>query len=255
MKSRYDFQKKGDSEMKKLIVVTVVLASVANASADQMSDMATKIEQLEKRIRVLEDECGIEREKTPEEIAQIASAKAKKVAAENAVDEKVDLFLKEYLGVQIGQDASVFTNKTGRNGGGCVLPVLKKYDYFDNAVGVVTEGKLTGVFFYSDFDPKFSRDSVVKQVDESLVKLLASFGVQDSRPKNAPPLMRGRLSIRHSTQRYSIHSREGDGRGWHAPKGSPIKCGIEICNYKLMFELRDKKSKNLDAAGEKLPAL
>ena len=57
--------------MKKLIVVSVVLASIASVSADQMSDMAAKIEQLEKRIRVLEDECGIEREKTPEEIAHI----------------------------------------------------------------------------------------------------------------------------------------------------------------------------------------
>ena len=52
--------------MKNLIVVSVVLASIASVSADQMSDMAAKIEQLVKRIRVLEDECGIEREKTPE---------------------------------------------------------------------------------------------------------------------------------------------------------------------------------------------
>ena len=145
--------------MKKLIVVSVVLASIASVSADQMSDMAAKIEQLEKRIRVLEDECGIEREKTPEEIAHIEKEKAKKVAAEKAVDEKVDLFLKEYLGVQIGQDASVFTNKIGRYGSEYELPVLKKYDYFDKAVGTVTEGKLTGVFFYSDFDPKFSGSS------------------------------------------------------------------------------------------------
>lgn len=242
--------------MKKLIVVSVVLASIASVSADQMSDMAAKIEQLEKRIRVLEDECGIEREKTPEEIAHIEKEKAKKVAAEKAVDEKVDLFLKEYLGVQIGQDASVFTNKIGRYGSEYELPVLKKYDYFDKAVGRVTEGKLTGVFFYSDFDPKFSRDSILDQVDGSLRKLLASFGVPDNSSKNASALLgRGRPSIRHSTKRYTINRREGDGRGSIIRMGAPVKCGVEISNFGLHLKLDKMRFEKLNAAGEKLPAL
>lgn len=242
--------------MKKLIVVSVVLASIASVSADQMSDMAAKIEQLEKRIRVLEDECGIEREKTPEEIAHIEKEKAKKVAAEKAVDEKVDLFLKEYLGVQIGQDASVFTNKIGRYGSEYELPVLKKYDYFDKAVGMVTEGKLTGVFFYSDFDPKFSRDSILDQVDGSLRKLLASFGVPDNSSKNASALLgRGRPSIRHSTKRYTINRREGDGHGSIIRMGAPVKCGVEISNFGLHLKLDKMRFEKLNAAGEKLPAL
>ena len=242
--------------MKNLIVVSVVLASIASVSADQMSDMAAKIEQLEKRIRVLEDECGIEREKTPEEIAHIEKEKAKKVAAEKAVDEKVDLFLKEYLGVQIGQDASVFTNKIGRYGSEYELPVLKKYDYFDKAVGRVTEGKLTGVFFYSDFDPKFSRDSILDQVDGSLRKLLASFGVPDNSSKNASALLgRGRPSIRHSTKRYTINRREGDGRGSIIRMGAPVKCGVEISNFGLHLKLDKMRFEKLNAAGEKLPAL
>lgn len=242
--------------MKKLIVVSVVLASIASVSADQMSDMAAKIEQLEKRIRVLEDECGIEREKTPEEIAHIEKEKAKKVAAEKAVDEKVDLFLKEYLGVQIGQDASVFTNKIGRYGSEYELPVLKKYDYFDKAVGRVTEGKLTGVFFYSDFDPKFSRDSILDQVDGSLRKLLASFGVPDNSSKNASALLgRGRPSIRHSTKRYTINRREGDGHGSIIRMGAPVKCGVEISNFGLHLKLDKMRFEKLNAAGEKLPAL
>lgn len=242
--------------MKKLIVVSVVLASIASVSADQMSDMAAKIEQLEKRICVLEDECGIEREKTPEEIAHIEKEKAKKVAAEKAVDEKVDLFLKEYLGVQIGQDASVFTNKIGRYGSEYELPVLKKYDYFDKAVGRVTEGKLTGVFFYSDFDPKFSRDSILDQVDGSLRKLLASFGVPDNSSKNASALLgRGRPSIRHSTKRYTINRREGDGHGSIIRMGAPVKCGVEISNFGLHLKLDKMRFEKLNAAGEKLPAL
>ena len=242
--------------MKKLIVVSVVLASIASVSADQMSDMAAKIEQLEKRIRVLEDECGIEREKTPEEIAHIEKEKAKKVAAEKAVDEKVDLFLKEYLGVQIGQDASVFTNKIGRYGSEYELPVLKKYDYFDKAVGRVTEGKLTGVFFYSDFDPKFSRDSILDQVDGSLRKLLASFGVPDNSSKNASALLgRGRPSIRHSTKRYTINRREGDGHGSIIRMGAPVKCGVEISNFGLHLKLDKMRFEKVNAAGEKLPAL
>ena len=242
--------------MKKLIVVSVVLASIASVSADQMSDMAAKIEQLEKRIRVLEDECGIEREKTPEEIAHIEKEKAKKVAAEKAVDEKIDLFLKEYLGVQIGQDASVFTNKIGRYGSEYELPVLKKYDYFDKAVGRVTEGKLTGVFFYSDFDPKFSRDSILDQVDGSLRKLLASFGVPDNSSKNASALLgRGRPSIRHSTKRYTINRREGDGHGSIIRMGAPVKCGVEISNFGLHLKLDKMRFEKLNAAGEKLPAL
>lgn len=242
--------------MKKLIVVSVVLASIASVSADQMSDMAAKIEQLEKRIRVLEDECGIEREKTPEEIAHIEKEKAKKVAAEKAVDEKIDHFLKEYLGVQIGQDASVFTNKIGRYGSEYELPVLKKYDYFDKAVGRVTEGKLTGVFFYSDFDPKFSRDSILDQVDGSLRKLLASFGVPDNSSKNASALLgRGRPSIRHSTKRYTINRREGDGHGSIIRMGAPVKCGVEISNFGLHLKLDKMRFEKLNAAGEKLPAL
>lgn len=242
--------------MKNLIVVSVVLASIASVSADQMSDMAAKIEQLEKRIRVLEDECGIEREKTPEEIAHIEKEKAKKVAAEKAVDEKVDLFLKVYLGVQIGQDASVFTNKIGRYGSEYELPVLKKYDYFDKAVGRVTEGKLTGVFFYSDFDPKFSRDSILDQVDGSLRKLLASFGVADNSSKNASALLgRGRPSIRHSTKRYTINRREGDGHGSIIRMGAPVKCGVEISNFGLLLMLDKMRFEKLNAAGEKLPAL
>ena len=242
--------------MKNLIVVSVVLASIASVSADQMSDMAAKIEQLEKRIRVLEDECGIEREKTPEEIAHIENEKAKKVTAEKAVDEKVDLFLKEYLGVQIGQDASVFTNKIGRYGSEYELPVLKKYDYFDKAVGRVTEGKLTGVFFYSDFDPKFSRDSILDQVDGSLRKLLASFGVPDNSSKNASALLgRGRPSIRHSTKRYTINRREGDGHGSIIRMGAPVKCGVEISNFGLHLKLDKMRFEKLNAAGEKLPAL
>lgn len=242
--------------MKKLIVVSVVLASIASVSADQMSDMAAKIEQLEKRIRVLEDECGIEREKTPEEIAHIEKEKAKKVAAEKAVDEKIDHFLKEYLGVQIGQDASVFTNKIGRYGSEYELPVLKKYDYFDKAVGRVTEGKLTGVFFYSDFDPKFSRDSILDQVDGSLRKLLASFGVPDNSSKNASALLGwGRPSIRHSTKRYRINRREGDGHGSIIRMGAPVKCGVEISNFGLHLKLDKKRFEKLNAAGEKLPAL
>lgn len=244
--------------MKKLIVVSVVLASIASVSADQMSDMAAKIEQLEKRIRVLEDECGIEREKTPEEIAHIEKEKAKKVAAEKAVDEKIDLFLKEYLGVQIGQDASVFTNKIGRCDSGYEyeLPVLTKYDYFDKAVGRVTEGKLTGVFFYSDFDPKFSRDSILDQVDGSLRKLLASFGVPDNSSKNASALLGwGRPSIRHSTKRYTINSREGDGHGSIIRMGAPVKCGVEISNFGLHLKLDKMRFEKLNAVGEKLPAL
>ena len=242
--------------MKKLIVVSVVLASIASVSADQMSDMAAKIEQLEKRIRVLEDECGIEREKTPEEIAHIEKEKAKKVAAEKAVDEKIDHFLKEYLGVQIGQDASVFTNKIGRYGSEYELPVLKKYDYFDKAVGRVTEGKLTGVFFYSDFDPKFSRDSILDQVDGSLRKLLASFGVPDNSSKNASALLgRGRPSIRHSTKRYTINRREGDGHGSIIRMGAPVKCGVEISNFGLHLKLDKMRFEKLNAVGEKLPAL
>lgn len=242
--------------MKILFAVAVALASVASVFADQMSDMAAKIEQLEKRIRVLEDECGIEREKTPEEIAQIEKDKAKKVAAEKAVDEKVDLFLKEYLGVQIGQDASVFTNKIGQYGREYELPVLKKYDYFDKAVGKVTEGKLTGVFFYSDFDPKFSRESVLDQADGSLRKLLASFGVPDNGPKNASSLPgRGRPSIRHSTKLYTINCREGDGHSSIIRSGAPVKCGIEITNFGLYLELEHSRFEKQNAAGEKLPAL
>ena len=242
--------------MKKLIVVSVVLASIASVSADQMSDMAAKIEQLEKRIRVLEDECGIEREKTPEEIAHIEKEKAKKVAAEKAVDEKIDHFFKEYLGVQIGQDASVFTNKIGRYGSEYELPVLKKYDYFDKAVGRVTEGKLTGVFFYSDFDPKFSRESVLDQVDGSLRKLLASFGVPDNSPKNASSLAgMGRPSVRHSTKRYTINRREGDGNSSIIRRGAPVKCGVEISNFGLHLKLDKMRFEKLNAAGEKLPAL
>ena len=228
-----------------LIVVSAVFASVASVSTDQMSDMAVKIEQLEKRIRVLEDECGIEREKTPEEVTKQKADADRKAVLGKEIDMKVDAFLKEYLGVKLGDGTERFTKKNDSDYRGTMIPIVKKYGHFDQAVCWSVDNKLTGVYFYCDFDTKFSKDSVDKEVNDSLSQLCVSFGL----PSNAYQ----RITYEGPKSRYFIHFRDDSDFLSYAQRRKFRRYGVDIQDMKYMQQLYEEKRLRENATGEKLP--
>ena len=110
-----------------------------------------------------------------------AEKAAKEAEEKKAVDAKIDAFLKEYLGVQFGDSIDKYPEVfVKQHPNKRVIPVLKKFRYFDKAYGEFYEGKLVRIGFYVDIENKYSVDSTNEKINQAVADLAVVFGLEDS---------------------------------------------------------------------------
>lgn len=245
--------------MNKLIMVCAGIIVVGCATTDQLAEANAKVKELEKRVAKIEgDLYKVEVKRAPKQVAEPKFVPAKEVE-QNVIDAKIDAFIKEYLGVQFGDGIDKFPQKMERYGSlmdnrARVIPVLKKFKYFDKAEGLFEDGKLYGVRFYADIDAKYSIDSTNEKINQALADMAVTFGLASTAFDNNRRIigLRQRRSMlgqdREPTSSYSLSKHNGES----APAGFR-RCGAVIENRHLADRLREEKRIRERAAGESLP--
>ena len=226
------------------------------ATTDQLAEANAKVKELEKRVAKIEgDLYKVEVKRAPKQVAEPKFVPAKEVE-QNVIDAKIDAFIKEYLGVQFGDGIDKFPQKMERYGSHMdnrarVIPVLKKFKYFDKAEGRFEDGKLYGVRFYADIDAKYSIDSTNEKINQALADMAVTFGLASDAfdgNKYRNRLLNQRGQDREPTSNYSLSKHNGES----AP-ASFRRCGAVIENRHLADRLREEKRIRERAAGESLP--
>lgn len=196
-----------------------------------------------------------------EERKRAESEKAAKEAEEKkAVDAKIDAFLKEHLGVQFGDSIDKFS---GGEKNCRVIPVLKKFKYFNKAYGKFIDGKLYSVLICADIDEKFSVDSTREKIEQAFADLAVTLDLQST----AFNVTEGTMRLPQGYKNLSSYRiRKVDGRDWvrswreaHRPNGFR-RYGASITNSQLAFQLNAERQqaeeearRKANATGETLP--
>ena len=183
--------------MKRLIIVCAgLMVAGCDSSNQQQAEMNAKIQDLEKRVARIEgDLYKFEIKSAPKQNETEAKKDAEpkfepaKEVEKSVVDAKINAFLWEYFGVKFGDSIDKFpeefesnahiTFNAGltRKAPSRIIPVLKRFKYFDRAYGEFCEGKLIKVVFYVDIEEKYSVDSSREKIDKALDDLSVSFGL------------------------------------------------------------------------------
>jgi len=236
--------------MNKLIMVCAGMIVAGCATTDQLAEANAKVKELEKRVAKIEgDLYKVEVKRAPKQVAEPKFVPAKEVE-QNVIDAKIDAFIKEYLGVQFGDGIDKFPQKMERYGSHMdnrarVIPVLKKFKYFDKAEGRFEDGKLYGVRFYADIDAKYSIDSTNEKINQALADMAVTFGLASTAFDR---FYRMTGQDREPTSSYSLSKHDGES----APAGFRRR-GAVIENRHLADRLRKEKISRERAAGESLP--
>lgn len=244
--------------MNKLIIVCAGMIVAGCAPTGQLAEANARFQELEKRVAKIEgDLYKVEEKSAPKQTAEPKFVPAKEVE-QNVIDAKIDAFIKEYLGVQFGDGIDKFPKKMERYGNHMdnrarVIPVLKKFKYFDKAEGRFEDGKLYGVMFYADIDEKYSIDSTDEKINQALADMAVTFGLAstafDSKYRFRLLGRRGMTGQdREPTSNYSLSKHNGES----APAGFR-RCGAVIENRHLADRLRKEKISRERATGESLP--
>lgn len=245
--------------MNKLIIVCAGMIVAGCATTDQLAEANARVQELEKRVAKIEgDLYKVEEKSAPKQVAEPKFVPAKEVE-QNVIDAKIDAFIKEYLGVQFGDGIDKFPKKMEGYGmhmdnQARVIPVLKKFKYFDKAEGRFEDGKLYGVRFYADIDAKYSIDSTDEKINQALADMAVTFGLASTAFDGINyriRLLRRRGMTgqdREPTSSYSLSKHDGES----APAGFRRR-GAVIGNRHLADRLRKEKISRERAAGESLP--
>lgn len=242
--------------MKKMIVICIGVIMAGCATTDQLKEANAKIQELEKKVARIEgDLYKVEVKSAPKQAAVPKLVPAKEVE-QNVIDAKINAFIKEYLGVQFGDSIDGFPQKMERYGRHMdnlarVIPVLKKFKYFDKAEGMFEDGKLYGVKFYTDIDTKYSVDSTTEKIDQALADMAVTFGLSSTAFERGYGARRFMLSQsqRGSTPEPTSSYRLSKHNGECAPAGFRRR-GAVISNSRFAERLREEKRQRERAAGE-----
>ena len=260
--------------MKKLITICVGLIVAGCATTTQLEETKgqlaaadTKIQDLEKRLARIEGDLyrvevksapKVEKPEPPKP-AEPKFVPAKEVE-KKVVDAKIDAFLKEYLGVQFGDSIDKFS---GGEKNCRVIPVLKKFKYFNKAYGKFIDGKLYRVLICADIDKKFSVDSTREKIEQAFADLAVTLDLQST----AFNVTEGAMTLPQGYKNLSSYNiRKVDGRDWvmywreaHRPNGFR-RYGASITNSQLAFQLNAERQqaeeearRKANATGETLP--
>ena len=188
-----------------------------------------------------------------------AEKAAKEAEEKKAVDAKIDAFLKEYLGVQFGDSIDKLPGEKNCR----VIPVLKKFKYFNKAYGKFIDGKLYSVLICADIDEKFSVDSTREKIEQAFADLAVTLDLQST----AFNVTEGTMRLPQGYKNLSSYRiRKVDGRDWvrswreaHHPNGFR-RYGASITNSQLAFQLNAERQqaeeearRKANATGETLP--
>jgi len=258
--------------MKKLITVCVGLIVAGCATITQLEETKgqlaaadTKIQDLEKRLARIEgDLYRVEVKSAPKaekpEVKKPAEPKfvpAKEVE-KNVVDAKVDAFLKEYFGVQFGDSIDKFTGKASGALYNCRykgIPALKKFEYFDKAIGRFVHDKLYRVMFYTEIDTKYSVDSTNEKMEQAFADLAVTLGLDS----NAIGFVTERRTKKISSYHYFKLINPGETWGFGSNKGVrryAVCIEDEGLKNRLEEEKRQEEAaarRKANAEGETLP--
>lgn len=237
--------------MNKLIMVCAGMIVAGCATTDQLAEANAKVKELEKRVAKIEgDLYKVEVKRAPKQVAEPKFVPAKEVE-QNVIDAKIDAFIKKYLGVQFGDGIDKFPNGNHMDNRARVIPVLKKFKYFDKAEGLFEDGKLYGVRFYADIDAKYSIDSTNEKTNQALADMAVTFGLASDAFDGISyriRLLNQRGQDREPTSSYSLSKYDVV----YGPAGFRTR-GAVIENRHLADRLREEKRIRERAAGESLP--
>ena len=250
--------------MKKLITICVGLIVAGCATTTQLEEIEKRLARIEGDLYKVEVKSAPKVEK-PEakKAAQPKFVPAKEVE-KNVVDAKIDAFLKEYLGVQFGDSIDKFPEMIdNRHTMERVVPVLKKFKYFDKAVARFTHGKLYRVVFIADIDAKYSLDST----NEKMEQVFADLGVTLGLASTAFNTKQGAKTVDNASKNptsYTLY-RHVEPHDWfhfgdiRPPRGFR-RYGASISDYGLEKRLEEEARKRneelrikANATGENLP--
>ena len=240
--------------MNKCYFIAVLSGMVGCATTSQVEESNNRILDLEKKIARIEgDLYRVEVKSAPkQQVAEPSFVPAKEVE-QNVIDTKIDAFLKEYLGVAFGDSIEKYPETIeGRpdwvKNWIRIIPVQKRFQYFDKAMARFHDGILYEVEFFADIDKKYSIDSTNQRIDQALADMAVTFGIaSDSFKKN-----RGILNRRKGEPRPSYGLSTCDGE--LAPNGFRRR-GAKISNNALYNKLEKEKRARECADGEQLPEL
>lgn len=249
------------------------------AQAAAAEEAARRAEREAERERVRAELLAIQEELRRKREADVAAkeeerkrAEAEKAAKEaeekKAVDAKIDAFLKEHLGVQFGDSIDKYPDKCPErknkfNERLRVIPVIKKFKYFDKACGIFLYGKLDRVAFYTDIDAKYSIDSINEKMEKVFDDMAVILGVA-SKALKTYETNSGSASWEEKTQ-SSFYFRRVVDRGWSdcwwmQPPNGARRYGVSISNWRFTEQLKNEKRQadeeariKANATGETLP--
>jgi len=234
--------------MNKCYFIAVLSGMVGCATTSQVEESNNRILDLEKKIARIEgDLYRVEVKSAPkQQVAEPSFVPAKEVE-QNVIDTKIDAFLKEFLGVAFGDSIEKYPETIeGRDwlkDRIRVIPVQKRFQYFDKAIAHFNDGKLYEVEFFADIDKKYSIDSTNQRIDQTLADMAVTFGIASDSFKN-----RGRRGEPRPSYRLSTCD------GELAPSGFRRR-GAKVSNDALFKKLDKEKRARERADGEQLPEL
>jgi len=91
-----------------------------------------------------------------------------------APDVAIDDFMREYLGVQFGDDIAKIN---GFGDGQYVLQMKKKFQYFDHVCGYYKKGKLYRVNIWADIGKEYSKVSADGKLEKSFSDIAETMGL------------------------------------------------------------------------------
>lgn len=163
--------------MKKLTVICLGLIAGGCATTEQLLESNAKIQELEKKIARIEgDLYKVEVKSSPKQVVESKFVPAKEVE-QNVVDAKINVFLKEYLGVAIGDAIDKYDvddEARHRWRPRKTLSARKKFKYFDNVTVWFENDKVYQVDYFARFPRKFSKTSVDEQCRQAIADLAVS---------------------------------------------------------------------------------
>ena len=231
--------------MNRCYYVVLLSCMVGCATTSQIEESNNRIRDLEEKIARIEgDLYRVEVKSAPKQQAAEPKFVPAKEVEQNVIDTKIDAFLKEYLGIAFGDSIEQYPQTLDGRKMLRVIPVLKKFQYFDKALASFYDGKLYSVEFFADIDVKYSIDSTNERIDQALADMAVTFGIASDSFNSQM------LRLREATSSYFL----GKCNDELAPKGFRRR-GAKITNWKLCQKLKKEKRARECAAGEQLPEL
>lgn len=232
--------------MKKMIMMLV--AGVATFSVIGAGSLEERVMQLEERLsRIEKDLYTIGEKKIPS--VEVADPKLVPLPPieQRVLQAKINAFLKEHFQAQLGDPIDKYPEKIRPSMNQFrKIPVARNFHYFDKAAGGFRCGKLSSIYYYCEFDKKYSYASCLERIDQIQAHLAVAIGLpEDTFKQNRVYQMKDRS--------YRIACFDnGSGRS-NLPQGlnSRTKWVFGVQLYHIT--LRNQLLREEENTGEKLP--